>query len=200
MLSEYVIDRLAEYFECSVDELQINGQYVTLPDGREYLCCENDDEADEYAIESVKNLYDDIGITGMHLDYIGGLDSFVDTDWFEAALMESMGYYAEDIKTESMPSDDNPDRNRLEAEMEEAGCDTVEEFVAHLVDNAGDPVEWFQWTFGKDEFENVVKENELIDVDKLAQAIIDYDGRGSILASYDGIELDEDDFYLYRTN
>ena len=65
----------------------------------------------------------------------------------------------------------------------------------------GDDVQWYIDNFGKKQFTEIVKQNNLIDIDKLAEAIVDADGPANSLARYDGDEISLDcGYYCYRTN
>ena len=198
------------------------------PDG-EYLVL-TDSEAEEMALESIKSLYDDIGLEGFNVD----VDNLVDTDWFETAEREMHESYASDIENESS-SDDYMYVNRLheeccdyglmepctvwesepnEEEDEEAYAEWEKENSEERSDKeseasnlyselaekmmSGDSVEYYKDNFGTEEFNEVVKNNSLVDEDKLAQEVLDTDGAAHILATYDGDENNEGGYNIYR--
>ena len=158
----------------------------------EYSCYESYDEAEEAAQEDCKELFDDIGIEGIRFENIGGIESFVDEDWFDDAKKEDAEYYVSDIK--------ESDPERYEEEFGDVDEDeAVEKYLENYYD--GESIQWYIDNFGKKEFEKRVKENNLIDLDKLAEAIVNSDGPANSLARYDGDEISLDcGYYCYRTN
>lgn len=159
----------------------------------EYYCYEDYSDAESAAQEDCKELFDDIGTEGIRFENIGGIENFVDTGWFEDARRESAESYVYDIH------DSDPDRYE-----EEFGDMDVDDAVEKYLDDDGyenDPVQWYIDNFGKKELSDVVKKNNLIDEDKLAEAIVDADGPANSLARYDGDEISLDcGYYCYRTN
>lgn len=86
----------------------------------------------------------------------------------------------------------------LENEMEMAGRDTEDDFLEYLCQE--DSIEWFIMTYGEDEHQRIIKDNDLIDWDSVIEWVEQTDGR-SCLAGYDGNELELDNgLFAYRTN
>jgi hypothetical protein len=158
----------------------------------EYYCYESYNEAEEAAQEDCKELFDDIGIEGIRFENIGGIEKFVDTSWFEDAKKEDAEYYVSDIH------ESEPERYKEEfGDVDED--EAVEKYLENYYDN--DDVQWYIDNFGKKQFTEVVKQNNLIDLNKLAEAIVDADGPANSLARYDGDEISLDcGYYCYRTN
>lgn len=158
----------------------------------EYYCYESYNEAEEAAQEDCKELFDDVGIEGIRFENIGGIEQFVDTGWFEDAKKEDAEYYVSDIH-ESEPE-------RYQEEFGDVDEDeAVEKYLEDYYD--GDDVQWYIDNFGKKQFTEIVKKNNLIDLNKLAEAIVDADGPANSLARYDGDEISLDcGYYCYRTN
>ena len=158
----------------------------------EYYCYESYDEAEEAAQEDCKELFDDVGIEGIRFENIGGIEQFVDTGWFEDAKKEDAEYYVSDIH--------ESDPERYQEEFGDVDEDeAVEKYLEDYYD--GDDVQWYIDNFGKKQFTEIVKKNNLIDEDKLAEAIVDADGPANSLARYDGDEISLDcGYYCYRTN
>ena len=146
----------------------------------------------EAAQEDCKELFDDVGIEGIRFENIGGIEQFVDTGWFEDAKKEYAEYYVSDIH-ESEPE-------RYQEEFGDVDEDeAVEKYLEDYYD--GDDIQWYIDNFGKKEFTEIVKKNNLINLDKLAEAIVDADGPANSLARYDGDEISLDcGYYCYRTN
>ncbi len=208
--------------EISDDEINEKyGEYVT-PYGDYVVYTE--EEADEAAKESVKSIFDDLGLDSFSESYQQKiLDNFIEKDWFESALEED----ADNLAYEYLSERSSIYANRLVEECYDAGLISDEDFE---VDEDGEPdyerckledydlqdkykmwyidsedaVEWFRSNFGDEDFKNVVKENDLVDIDAVAEDVVNTDGRANSLAAYDGRENEEyvnDTLYLiYRTN
>ncbi len=159
---------------------------------KEYYCYEDYSDAEQAAQEDCKELFDDVGIEGFRFENIGGIEQFVDTDWFDDAKKEDAEYYVSDIH------ESEPERYKEEfGDVDED--EAVEKYLEDYYD--GDSIQWYIDNFGKKEFTKVVKENNLINLDKLAEAIVDADGPANSLARYDGDEISLDcGYYCYRTN
>ena len=216
------IEALAELL--GVDESEITQGYddnvFEISDGREYLVL-TEDEADDAFYDSEMSLIDDIGIEGFTPSFQERIfTEFADTDWFEDAYREMYESYSYDIEYES----DDVYGNRLVQECYDAGLiddddfgvdengdvdyrdcqlstdELAERLTDYLVDSIDDFVEQFKFEFGEEELNKVVERNNLIDWDAVIEEIERLDGRGLTLARYDGIEIDYDDYYIYRTN
>lgn len=211
---------LNESIEEYTDAVGTNVTYV----GEDWYVFNNYEDAEDAAKEDVRLLIDDVGITGINFNYLGGMENFVDTEWFEDAERESFEFYCDDIATEG----DNTYDNRLVQECYDAGliddsdfaededgepdytqCEVDEEilkekYVDYHMSQITDYVQEFIWNFGKDEFNRAVIDNNLIDIDALAEACVDADGPANSLARYDGneceTELNGTTYYLYRNN
>lgn len=182
-----------------------------------------EDEASDLALEEVKALLEEEGVDILNTDNID-IDSFVEEDWFRDALEESNQYYAEDILSESdrtydnrlveecysndLISDDDFELDE-DGEIDYTKCqldsdELIEMYVEYLNNLIRDPIREFIDNFGSEEFNRAVKEYGLVDMDALAKEVINLDGRGPSLASYDGeereIESNGEWFYIYRTN
>lgn len=158
----------------------------------EYYCYEDYSDAESAAQEDCKELFDDVGIEGIRFENIGGIEQFVDTGWFEDAKKEDAEYYVSDIH------ESEPERYKEEfGDVDED--EAVEKYLEDYYD--GDDVQWYIDNFGKKQFTEIVKKNNLINLDKLAEAIVDADGPANSLARYDGDEISLDcGYYCYRTN
>lgn len=167
-----------------------NGICVTFGD-EEYYCYADYSDAEEASNEGIKDLFDDIGYDGINFDNIGGIEQFLDVDWFKDAQREDAEFYVNDIK------DSEPERYK-----EEFGDLDVEDAIEQcLADMGDDPIEWFKFNFGKTEFNNAIKQHGLIDDDALAAACTEADGPANELASYDGKEIELPcGYYCYRHN
>lgn len=205
------IAALAEYL--GIDPSEIHNTYdyeYETPEG-DYLVVDKH-EARELAEDDIKNLFDDIGMDSFTTDFRDWIiRNALETDWFEDAVRESMQYYAEDIAEES----DDTYESRLVAEMVEAGCisdedvespdfdanDHIDDFVAHLTAQAGDPVDYCGDNFGWDWVSQAADKNNLINMDAVVDECIELDGIAHFISRYDGEEHDlGNGLYAYRTN
>ena len=197
---EEKIKVLAEFLGISEEEISegYTDNVFETSDGEEYLVV-TDEEADDEFYQYEENLIDELGLDAFSdwaKDYI--IENCVDTEWFENFYYEDYESYANDIETESASSDEY--ENRLEEEMAEAECTTIEEFVEYMVDRIRDDlVGQFEFDFGKDTLRDVVSRYNLLDMDAVIDYIKEQDGRG-IMAGYDGVENEEGEYFIYRMN
>ena len=154
-----------------------------------------DDDNNQFAVGSeedvsetgymyIEGIVDDVGYSGFAdwvWEYIK--ENFVDEDWFEDALREDMQYYMEQMREEEAYDPDKYD-DRLEEEMNEHGYDDEDEFKESLVDDHGDPVDWYIDNYGDEQFEEVIRNENLIDEANAISYIQDQDG-DSYVAGYD---------------
>lgn len=194
------IEALAKFLgiETSGIEEVNNHKYFKTEDGEEYMVL-TDDEAEEEFYNYESDLIEECGLDAFSdwaKDYI--IENCLDVDWFEDYFREDYESYANDIETESASSDEYA--NRLEEEMAEAECADVDEFIDYLVDSIRDDfVGNFKFDFGEEMLTEVIMNNNLLDMDAVIDYIKEEDGRG-ILASYDGVENEEGEYYIYRIN
>lgn len=207
---------LAEYLDIEVGDIKnsYGNQYNTPKDG-DYLVV-TEDEAQELAVESIIELMDDVGAFGLS-DNISSwiMDEAIDESWFEDEQKEYHESYIEELQNEPS-SDDTLYANGFHEElvqyglMEEFDMNTgkemeeYEEEAEDLVDSyleevtEEDSVEWYRNNFGDEDLEAVVKKYNLIDLEVVAEYIIESDGLGNTLAGYDNNENYQNDFNIYR--
>ena len=166
-------------------------------DGAEYLVLTEDEREEEF-YNYQTSLIEDMGLDAFSewaQDYI--IDNFVDEEWFIEAMREHFEYYISDIREE--PADDEKFENRLQEEMAEIGCEDEEDFLNYHC-SLEEPIEWFLSNFSQNEFNAIVKENDLVYWDDVIDWVAREDGY-NCLSSYDSIEMElEDDLYAYRIN
>ena len=191
-----MVKELAEYTKNDVADAKIedyapgNGICVTFGD-EEYCCYKDYSDAEEASNEGVKQILDDLGTTGLNFENLGGIEQFLDVDWFKDAQREDAEFYVSDIK------ESEPERYK-----EEFGDVDEEDAVEKCLKDWGDDyIQWFKDNFGEKEFDTVNKENNLVDLDALAEAITEADGPANELARYDGEEIELPcGYYCYRSN
>ena len=149
------------------------------------------DEADEDFKCYQEDLLDELGLDSFSewaKNHI--IENFVDKEWFNGVMSDSNQGYIDDIRFEE---------NRLEEEMKERNCKEEYEFLESLNDDYEDGLQWMIENFGMDEVEACVKNYNLLDYDEIIDWIEETDGRGC-LATYDGVEHEWCDYYIYRVN
>lgn len=163
-----------------------NGICVTFGD-EEYYCYANYSDAEAASTEGVKQVLDDIGIDGLNVD----IEQFVDVGWFDDAKREYAEFYVSDIKTSE------PERYKEEfGDLDEE--DAVEQY---LEGEEEDSIQWYINNYGEKDFNELVKEKGLVDLDALAEYITEADGPANELARYDGEEIELPcGYYCYRSN
>ena len=189
--------------------------------GNTYYAFDDFDQAKEVAVDQVRDLIMTEGFT-----FINGWEDYVDEEWFEDAMMEMNEGYAADFATEGSSTydnrlveefydrgliDDSDFREDEDGEIDYTDCVyddyKLEEMLAEdLYDDDmrhyGSASAWYIDQFGQESFDTVVENNNLIDVDELAEYVVRSDGPENTLASYDGNENEQDvdgiTIWLYR--
>lgn len=214
---------LADYLGVDVEELtesEYDENVIETDDGEEYLVVD-EDTAREYAKQDIENFIEESGIgefTPGFQDWI--IENALNLDWFDDAMRESNENYVYEIEDE----DDDEFENRLIAELYERGLiddddleenadgkralkddvdleDKKEEYIDDLGNEYSDGYEWYLTNFGDRALRDVVEQNNLVDVDKIVEEAIEWDGVAHFIARYDGEEIElENDMYAYRVN
>lgn len=220
---------LADYLEIdpeTITELDdyyhgTNDSTFSTEDGEIYVVLDESEASDAF-YESVENFIDECGIDGFSeimQDWIK--DNAVDSDWFETAYKEDSEFYANDVWEE----EDEKYGNRLISELYSDGVISDEDFesdeddeplfdeclwdqdelvakyVESRVDNEDDYIGYFRFNFGESTFMDVIKQNNLLNIDKIADELERWDGRGPSLSYYDGVEHDlGNGYYAYRVD
>ena len=201
MNTQELIEQLAEYRGVEVTDIMqstFNPNLFVIDGSEEWLVYETEQEAEDAAVEQVKNLLDSEGISFLNWKYMSeDISDFVDIDWFETTKRESYEQYVEEIRDEW----EDDEKTRLDVEMENAGCETEEDFIDYLCNSWPDSIEWFRSNFGNADLDSVaINHPEVVDIDKLAQYVVDTDGAANTLASYDGEEVELYNCYAYRVD
>lgn len=217
-LADYLGIDANEITPCSWSEYEFE-----TPEG-DYLVVD-EYEAETLAREDIENLYDELGLESFTPDFRDWIImNALDTEWFADSLRESYGFYTEDIEYEASSmgydnrlieemhdhqvlSDDDfevgedgePDFRELKDEVD---IDSLkEEFIDLLVENAGDPIEYYADNFGWNEVAEMAKIHGLINMNEVVDECISVDGIAHFIARYDGDEHDlGNGLYAYRTN
>jgi len=139
-------------------------------DGYHQMSLYEDDDNNQFAVGSeedvneagymhIEGLVDDIGWSGFSdwvWEYIK--ENFVDESHFEDLLRDDMQYYIDEMREEEAYDPDKYE-DRLEEEMNEHGYDDEDEFKESLVDDHGNPIEWYIDNYGDSGFNEIASEH-----------------------------------------
>lgn len=114
------------------------------------------------------------------------------------ALLDRSDIVRNEIKAVEEEIDDN-DLNKWLDIYDENKYELIDKATEKKIDEWNNSLEWYLEEFGKDTI-NYLLNNGLaeINMDELVEYIIDTDGRGCELAGWDGVENEQDDFYIYK--
>lgn len=211
---------LAEYLGVPVESIEDGyNEKVFEVDGDEWLVVTYE-EAEEEAEESIRNIFDDIGLesfTESFRDWI--INNAVDTNEIEDWMLDSYRSYVDDIEYEN----DYTYGNRLIQELYDNGLlkdddfevedgeilydelkdsiildDKKEEYAQQLADS-NNPMDWLHEIYTDEEIGKILEENNLIDMDAVVEECIRQDGIAHFISTYDGVEHDlGNGLYGYR--
>lgn len=178
------IELLAKDFNKDESRFKIadyDNNIIIEDDNAEYIVVD-EETADELCKENIEVLFDDLGIEGFTKDF---------QYWIiENAIGPEFLYEAARDEIDILSDEDDYDTiSALEDAIDEHDSDYI---LTYFIDMMGED-EAYEWL------------KDAVDIDKVAEGIMDWDGRGHILASYDGeeIELADDgkiEYYAYRIN
>lgn len=193
------IEALASFLGCEVEDLKegYREEVFETKDGEEYLVL-TDEEADKEFYNYEETSIEELGLnlfSDWAKDYI--IENCLDIDWFNEYMEDSYSCYCDDIESEESICDEY--ENRLEEEMANAECETKEDYISYLCERYVDSIAWFEDNFGSEELSHIINRYNLLDIDKVIEYIKEEDGRG-VLASWDGLENEEGEYFIYRIN
>ncbi len=144
-------------------------------DGEEYWVG-TDREATLATREDIKSYYNDEGIQGFTPDFQEwALTNAVDHNFLKQVQDEEVEYY--------------------KGEGEEENAQYLEKMDTY------DFLEYLKDNLGEEYVSDLIKKNNAIDVDALADEAISWDGRGHFLSGYDGKEIElPNGLFAYRRN
>lgn len=170
------IEALAEYFGIDADDIVDEGDdYFDTPEGEFRVFTE--EEADEVAVEEIKNIFDDLGLDSFSSDFqTWVLNNALDEDEVNNFIDTEIDYFENEEEDEDLLS-------YLHS------LDTLEDKIGYIKDLYGDSEEFNNWASDK------------INIDMVAEEVLNQDGRGPTLAAYDGEEVElPGDYFRYRMN
>ena len=193
---------LGQFFnrEVEIAAIKTTENNIFEVEGQEFYVL-TDAEAQEIFEDIQRDLIDDLGIEGFTeygANYI--TQNCIDFTWFDEVMEESFQSYIDDIREEPGAEEG---KTRLDEEMEEAGAETEEDFLEYLTEGE-DSYKWYVSNFSTDNLKDIIKQYNLLDVNKIIEFIQEEDGRGNTIASYDGEEnieeVDGVEYFIYRIN
>lgn len=190
LVSEYDMDESDIYSITYTGHSHYNGK-VYKYDGMEFISLTYD-EAMDSAKEYVNGL-DDEGI--LDVDLYFRFDC-VDEDSLVDSLIDEE-YYRQDWKyIDEIKADENGD---IDEESLEKYIETEKDNIKH------DVKDYIESHFGKENLQSYIKDHLTSDwLDKMTEGVVESDGLGHSLSSYDGLEhieeYDSIDYYIFRIN
>lgn len=219
-MNENKITALAVHLGCENFEIEYNDRYDEFYTSEGTFRVMDEDEADNAHLKYTEQLIDDMGIGAFAENFQRDIMSnYLEQDWFKECCEESYQCYAENIESEnsSVYSDC---ANRLieecmdaciidEDEIDEDGeytgdLDLAEEYTQYLTERVekdydGNFSQWYLNEYGDESMAQVLKNNPyLLDVKQISDAMIECDGYGHSLASWDGYTNEENGFYIFK--
>lgn len=179
-----------------VESVEIDSNTI-ITDLGEYLVFYDYTDAENEAIEQCKQLIADCGLTEK-LIFEAEIQGLINTSWFEEYWAEVYEFitYEEDIQyiatDEEMEQLENGEIS--EEEIRDNYFNGLQDSIK------GQEMDEYKYQFGEQDFQEILIKEGLIDIEALAQWCVDMDGVAHYLASYDGEEIEENGYYIYRTN
>ena len=219
-MEEEKIKALAEFLGCDPSEITDNGDNEFEYSGGGTYKVFTDEEADEEFDSYERSLWDDMGLDSFSEWFRNWIiENAVDKDYFWDNMHESNRNYAYSISDE----DDDQYGNRLVQECYDNDLITDDDFekgpdgepdyenciydtdeladkLTECMDSDNDSsVAWIIDNFGWEELSTLVKENpNCIDIELVIEELKDVDGRGGALARWDGVENEQNGYYIYK--
>ena len=179
-----------------VESIEIDNNTI-ITDLGEYLVFNNYTEAEAEAVEQCKQIIEECGLSDS-LIFEAEIQGLINKSWFEEywqelhefnAYEEGIQYIATDEEMEQLENDEI-----TEEEIRDNYFNSLQDSIK------GQEMEEYKFQFGEQDFQDILIKEGLIDIEALAQWCVDMDGVAHYLASYDGEEIEENGYYIYRTN
>lgn len=179
-----------------VESIEIDSNTI-ITDLGEYKVFYDYTDAENEAVAQCKQIIEDCGLSDS-LIFEAEIQGLINKSWFEEYWEELHEFNAYEEGIQYIATDE-------EMEQLENGEITEEEirdnYFNSLQDSIkGQEIEEYKFQFGEEHFNDTLIKEDLIDIEALAQWCVDMDGLAHYLASYDGEELEENGYYIYRTN
>ena len=212
------ITLLADYLGVDPEDIEQStyddNVYIVDTDA-EYLVC-TEDEAEDYARQNIEDVWDDLGLESFTEDFQDWVVNYaIDEDYLETSVRDYIEMDIYDLVDEDVVEKaidyDLIDREDAFEEDEDGFLvikddviidDLKEQLVDAEFDEIDDYAGWIEAQFGRDYLADMISSDpDIVDMDKLVDECIDWDGIAHFVATYDGNELDlGHDLYAYRIN
>ena len=166
-------------------------------EGFEFITSDNFEALESLATEYNIDIIEECGLTeGMlwEAEVNGWIDDSHIIDFWhdihiQMAYDEGIQYIADEAELQQME-----DGELTEEDIRENYFNSLQDSVK------GNEIDELIFQFGRDYFEDMVKEHNLVDIEKVAEWCVEMDGVAHTLAHYDGQEEEFNGFYFFRTN
>ena len=172
---------------------KIEDNIFTMNNGEEYYVLTNE-EAQEIYVDLQVELINELGLEGFTeyaQQYI--IDNCLNIDWFNDVMKESNENYVYDLEEED-----------LQELLEEYDVETAEDLINEFNSQYENGYQWYKEIFWTEDIQYVIDKYDLLNIGAVIEFCQEVDGRGHIIASYDGIEneveINNITYYLYRLN
>lgn len=163
----------------------------------DFVIFSNYSDAEECATEICKNIIEECGISE-NLLFTAETQGMINESWFEYFWRESNEFQAYEEEIEYVATDEELEQ----LDNGEIAEDEIRENYLNTL-NASIDGQWmdeYKYQFGDEEFQRVLIQENLVDIDELVKYCVYIDGVGHFIASYDGEETEHEGYYIYRTN
>ena len=163
----------------------------------DFVIYSNYSDAENQAIEICKNIIEDCGMTDL-LIYQAEVQGMINESWFKDFWREHNEFQAYEEEIEYVATEEELEQ----LDNGEIAEDEIRENYLNTLNVAidGQWMDEYKFQFGDEEFQKVLVQEGLIDIEELAKYCVDIDGVGHYIASYDGEEIEHEGYYIYRTN
>lgn len=174
-------------------------------DGYEYIVGDYD-EAHDWAVEDVKNTFDDLGIESFSESFqeqILNDDRFINQNMLRNIMNEDIDVYVDNMDDDEVYETITETYGVNEEDLKDMDEEDIRNELKYQVGGVYEdmPADYFRDMFGKKDFSEFLIDRGLLDVNAIAEEVVRVDGFANSLASYDGEEIDlGNGLYAYRWN
>ena len=179
-----------------VESIEIDNNIITTDLG-EYIVFNNYIDAEAEAVAQCKQIIEECGLSDS-LIFEAEIQGLINTQWFIDYWQELHEFNAYDESIQYIATDEEMEQLENGEISEEEIRDNYFNMLQDSIQ--GQEMEEYKFQFGEEYFNDTLIREGLIDIDALSQWCVDMDGVAHFLASYDGEEIDENGYYIYRTN
>ena len=179
-----------------VESIEIDSNTI-ITDLGEYIVFNNYTDAENEAVEQCKQIIEECGLTES-LIFEAEIQGLIDTQWFIDYWKELHEFNAYEEGIQYIATDEELEQLENGEISEEEIRDNYFNMLQDSIQ--GQEMEEYKYQFGEQDFQEILIREGLIDIEALAQWCVDMDGLAHYLASYDGEEIEENGYYIYRVN